>query len=217
MEIILLILAYIIGSIPTGLWIGKLFFNINLREHGSGNIGTTNAMRILGKKAGWTVWFIDFFKGTLAACLPLLFHVEGNLPRVLFGLAAVLGHVFPVFAGFKGGKAVATTCGMLIGINPLFGLSVLLTFLVFLYLTSMVSFAALATALLGMVSTLLFPAYHIFFSSYDWIFIGICWLAAIMIFFRHKENIGRILKKEENTTGFGLNLLQQGSRKQNND
>lgn len=209
-----LFLAYLIGSIPTGLWIGKWFFHIDIREHGSGNIGTTNAMRVLGAKAGWTVWAVDFFKGTLAACLPLIFHLNTPIPQVVFGLCAVLGHVFPIFAGFKGGKAVATTCGMLIGVNPLFGLMLLGIFLISLFLTSMVSFSALITAILGMAAALIFPAYHLLFDHYDWLFICICLLISIMIFVLHIDNIGRIFKGQENTVSFGLNIFgQKGSLK----
>ena len=95
-EISVLILAYLLGSIPSGLWIGKIFFHINLREHGSGNTGTTNTFRILGKKAGIIVFAIDFLKGTLAVLLPTFFGIQGISPMV-FGLLAVLGHTFPIF------------------------------------------------------------------------------------------------------------------------
>ena len=101
--ILLLVLAYLLGSIPSGLWIGKAFFNINLREHGSGNTGTTNTFRILGTKAGLVVFAVDFLKGTLAVLLPTIFGVTGISPMV-FGLLAVLGHTFPIFAGFKGSR-----------------------------------------------------------------------------------------------------------------
>lgn len=94
-EISVLILAYLLGSIPSGLWIGKIFFHINLREHGSGNTGTTNTFRILGKKAGIIVFAIDFLKGTLAVLLPTFFGIQGISPMV-FGLLAVLGHTFPI-------------------------------------------------------------------------------------------------------------------------
>ena len=117
-EISVLVLAYLLGSIPSGLWIGKIFFHINLREHGSGNTGTTNTFRILGKKAGIIVFAIDFLKGTLAVLLPTFFGIQGISPMV-FGLLAVLGHTFPIFAGFKGGKAVATSAGVLLGFSPI--------------------------------------------------------------------------------------------------
>ena len=127
MTIVLLILAYLLGSIPSGLWIGQIFFKINLREHGSGNTGTTNTFRILGKKAGMATFVIDFFKGTIATLLPLIFHVQGVSPLV-FGLLAVIGHTFPVFAGFKGGKAVATSAGVIFGFAPLFCLYLAVVF-----------------------------------------------------------------------------------------
>src|SRR3712207_571627 len=113
MKLILLILtAYLLGSIPTGLWIGQYFYNINLREHGSGNTGTTNTFRILGLKAGAATLLIDIFKGTLATLLPVLVGAT-NVSPIAIGFFAVLGHTFPIFAGFKGGKAVATSAGVL--------------------------------------------------------------------------------------------------------
>ena len=98
--IVLLILAYLLGSIPSGLWIGQIFFQTNLREHGSGNTGTTNTFRILGKKAGMATFVIDFFKGTLATLLPIIFHLQGVSP-LIFGLLAVIGHTFPILQDLR--------------------------------------------------------------------------------------------------------------------
>ena len=117
--IIGLVLAYLLGSIPTGLWIGKFFFKKNLREFGSGNTGTTNTFRVLGKTAGTATFIIDFLKGTFATLLPFLLHINGISPMI-FGLLAVLGHTFPIFARFKGGKAVATSAGVVLGFSPAF-------------------------------------------------------------------------------------------------
>ena len=104
MKILLLILiAYLLGSIQTGLWIGKLFFHINLREHGSGNTGTTNTFRVLGKTAGTITFLVDMFKGTLAVLLPIWLGVTEVSPLVI-GFFAIIGHVFPIFAGFKEGR-----------------------------------------------------------------------------------------------------------------
>ena len=150
-EISVLILAYLLGSIPSGLWIGKIFFHINLREHGSGNTGTTNTFRILGKKAGIIVFAIDFLKGTLAVLLPTFFGIQGISPMV-FGLLAVLGHTFPIFAGFKGGKAVATSAGVLLGFSPILLLILAVYFVASLYLTSMISFSSVTVALLAILS-----------------------------------------------------------------
>lgn len=210
-NLILLFIAYLLGSIPSGLWIGQTFFNINIREHGSGNTGTTNTFRILGPKAGTIVFVIDFLKGTLAALLPLIFHVQGISP-IVFGLMAVLGHTFPIFAQFKGGKAVATSAGMLLGVAPAFCLYLVLIFASSLYLTSMVSFSSVLAAALAILGALLFPVLGIILPSYDWLFTVIIVFLGSFVIIRHKENIQRILKKEENLVPFGLNLTQQKKR-----
>ncbi len=210
-NLILLFIAYLLGSIPSGLWIGQTFFNINIREHGSGNTGTTNTFRILGPKAGTIVFVIDFLKGTLAALLPLIFHAQGISP-IVFGLMAVLGHTFPVFAQFKGGKAVATSAGMLLGVAPAFCLYLILIFASSLYLTSMVSFSSVLAAALAILGALLFPAIGIILPSYDWLFTVIIVFLGSFVIVRHKENIQRILKKEENLVPFGLNLTKQKKR-----
>ncbi len=208
---ILLIVAYLLGSIPSGLWIGQAFFKINIREHGSGNTGTTNTFRILGPKAGTIVFVVDFLKGTLAALLPLIFHAQGISP-IVFGLMAVLGHTFPIFAQFKGGKAVATSAGMLLGVSPAFCLYLVLIFASSLYLTSMVSFSSVLAAALAILGALLFPALGIILPSYDWLFTVIIVFLGSFVIIRHKENIQRILKKEENLVPFGLNLTKQKKR-----
>ena len=136
--IIGLVLAYLLGSIPTGLWIGKFFFKKNLREFGSGNTGTTNTFRVLGKTAGTATFIIDFLKGTFATLLPLLLHINGISPMI-FGLLAVLGHTFPIFARFKGGKAVATSAGVVLGFSPAFFVYLISIFVITLYLGSMIS------------------------------------------------------------------------------
>ncbi len=210
-NLILLFIAYLLGSIPSGLWIGQTFFNINIREYGSGNTGTTNTFRILGPKAGTIVFVIDFLKGTLAALLPLIFHAQGISP-IVFGLMAVLGHTFPIFAQFKGGKAVATSAGMLLGIAPAFCLYLVIIFVTSLYLTSMVSFSSVLAAALAILGALLFPAIGIILSSYDWLFTVIIVFLGSFVIIRHKENIQRILKKEENLVPFGLNLTKQKKR-----
>ena len=92
----MLVIGYLLGSIPSGVWIGKIFYGKDVRQFGSGNMGTTNTFRVLGKKAGIIVLLMDMFKGTLAACLPALFHSNANV--LLIGLAAIIGHVFPIFA-----------------------------------------------------------------------------------------------------------------------
>ena len=208
MTIVLLILAYLLGSIPSGLWIGQIFFKINLREHGSGNTGTTNTFRILGKKAGMATFVIDFFKGTIATFLPLIFHVQGVSPLV-FGLLAVIGHTFPVFAGFKGGKAVATSAGVIFGFAPLFCLYLAVVFFGTLYLGSMISLSSVTAALAAVLGVILFPLIDFLLPSYDLLFVAIILALAGLIIIRHKDNINRIRNKTENLVPWGLNLTHQ--------
>ena len=212
MTIVLLILAYLLGSIPSGLWIGQIFFKINLREHGSGNTGTTNTFRILGNKAGMATFVIDFFKGTIAALLPLIFHVQGVSPLV-FGLLAVIGHTFPVFAGFKGGKAVATSAGVIFGFAPLFCLYLAVVFFGTLYLGSMISLSSVTAALAAVLGVILFPLIGFLLPSYDLLFVVIILALASLIIIRHKDNINRIQNKTENLVPWGLNLTHQKPKK----
>ena len=210
--IVLLILAYLLGSIPSGLWIGQIFFKINLREHGSGNTGTTNTFRILGKKSGMATFVIDFFKGTIATLLPLIFHVQGVSPLV-FGLLAVIGHTFPVFAGFKGGKAVATSAGVIFGFAPLFCLYLAIVFFGTLYLGSMISLSSVTAALAAVLGVILFPLIGFLLPSYDLLFVVIILALASLIIIRHKDNINRIRNKTENLVPWGLNLTHQKPKK----
>ena len=212
MTIVLLILAYLLGSIPSGLWIGQIFFKINLREHGSSNTGTTNTFRILGKKAGMATFVIDFFKGTIATLLPLIFHVQGVSPLV-FGLLAVIGHTFPVFAGFKGGKAVATSAGVIFGFAPLFCLYLAIVFFGTLYLGSMISLSSVTAALAAVLGVILFPLIGFLLPSYDILFVVIILALASLIIIRHKDNINRIQNKTENLVPWGLNLTHQKPKK----
>ena len=212
MTIVLLILAYLLGSIPSGLWIGQIFFKINLREHGSGNTGTTNTFRILGKKAGMATFVIDFFKGTIATLLPLIFHVQGVSPLV-FGLLAVIGHTFPVFASFKGGKAVATSAGVIFGFAPLFCLYLAVVFFGTLYLGSMISLSSVTAALAAVLGVILFPLIGFLLPSYDLLFVAIILALAGLIIIRHKDNINRIQNKTENLVPWGLNLTHQKTKK----
>lgn len=212
MTIVLLILTYLLGSIPSGLWIGQIFFKINLREHGSGNTGTTNTFRILGKKAGMATFVIDFFKGTIATLLPLIFHVQGVSPLV-FGLLAVIGHTFPVFASFKGGKAVATSAGVIFGFAPLFCLYLAVVFFGTLYLGSMISLSSVTAALAAVLGVILFPLIGFLLPSYDILFVVIILALASLIIIRHKDNINRIQNKTENLVPWGLNLTHQKPKK----
>lgn len=207
-----LILAYLLGSIPTGLWIGQIFFKKNLREYGSGNTGTTNTFRILGKTAGTVTFAIDFLKGTLATLLPLFLHINGISPMI-FGLIAVLGHTFPIFAEFKGGKAVATSAGVVLGFSPLFFSYLIIIFIVTLYLGSMISLASIVVAGFAIISVLIFPSLGIILPSYDLLFTLIIILLASIILIRHRDNMERIKNKSENLIPWGINITKQVPKK----
>ncbi|TQR04046.1 glycerol-3-phosphate 1-O-acyltransferase PlsY [Psychrobacillus soli] len=187
--IILLLLAYIIGSIPSGLWIGKLFYNTDIREHGSGNLGGTNTFRTLGKKAGLVVTIMDILKGTAATLLGYLAIFEStSVHPLILGIIAVIGHMFPVFAKFKGGKAVATSGGILLAYNwPLFVLLVL-GFFIILKITKMVSLTSMILAIIALIYSIV----YYFTVEKDWPLIAMLVLIAVFIFYRHRTNIERI-------------------------
>jgi len=182
----LLIACYLLGSISFALLIGKLFYNVDLREHGSKNLGATNTFRVLGKKAGTVVAIGDVLKGTVATLIPLLFH--SNINPLYFGIFAIIGHCYPLFSKFKGGKAVATTSGVILGYNPLLFLGLVLAFLILLILSKMVSFSSILTSLALFVSSFFLGDNVLcFFSLFIWLFIT----------FKHRANIKRIIQKEE--------------------
>lgn len=206
MKIILFILiAYLLGSIPSGVWIGQLFFKKDVRQFGSGNMGTTNTFRVLGKKAGIVVLFMDILKGTLATSLPFLFHLE-NINPLWFGCAAILGHTFPIFARFKGGKAVATSAGMLLAYNPIFFISATLLFILLLFITSMVSLSSMIAVAIVTLSSIFLPKFAPFIlPTQDWLLTTIALCVTIFIVYRHKGNLARIKDGSENKVPFGLN------------
>lgn len=185
-----IIIAYLLGSIPSALIVGKIGFNIDIREHGSGNLGATNAFRVLGVKAGIIVTLSDILKGTVATLIPLLaaHFYDFDVSRLIIGLFAVLGHTYPIFAKFKGGKAVATSGGIILGLNPLLFLVMLLTFFMTLYLSKYVSLASMVT---GVVSTI------IAFFLKDYLLFALILALTLFVIYRHKDNIKRIVNKTE--------------------
>jgi|SRR5699024_3086013 len=188
--IIFIIIAYLLGSIPSALIVGKVGFNIDVREHGSKNLGATNAFRVLGTKAGIIVTLADILKGTIATIIPLIasFYMDIDVSRLIIGIFAVLGHTYPLFAKFKGGKAVATSGGIILGVNPLLFLAILLTFLLSLKLTKYVSLSSMIT---GVVATII----SIFLD--DILLFLMIFALTLFVIYRHKENIKRIKNKTE--------------------
>jgi acyl phosphate:glycerol-3-phosphate acyltransferase len=195
--ILAFLLAYLLGSIPTAVWVGKRFHGIDVRQHGSGNAGTTNVIRVLGWKTGIPVLIIDVAKGWLAAMLPLFFHLaeKGSSPainlQIFAGVIAILGHIFPVFAGFRGGKGVATVFGILLALQPLLTLSCFGVFLAVLLLTGIVSVSSMSAGIAFPVLLL------ILFNTPSLIFKIFSVLVAIALVITHRKNIRRLLKGEE--------------------
>jgi acyl phosphate:glycerol-3-phosphate acyltransferase len=184
---IIIILAYLLGSIPSGLIIGKVFYGKDIREHGSGNLGGTNTFRTLGVKAGLVVSIADVLKGTLAASLPLLLNAD-ELHMLLVGVFAVIGHMYPVFAGFRGGKAVATSGGVLLAYIPELFLLMLIIFFISLYITKYVSLSSILTGIAAFI-------YSLF--TQDIPLIVVVAVLASFVIYRHRANIERIRKKTE--------------------
>ena len=190
-----LVLGYLLGSIPTAVWLGKLRFKIDVREHGSGNAGATNTFRVLGKKAGLLVLAIDLFKGLMAT---QLFHLATGTPvdaltfRLLLGMAAVIGHVFPLWVGFRGGKGVATIFGALIGIHWHVTLIMLVVFFLVMALTRYVSLASMLASLVFPVALFWLEGYGDSSRTMAAIFL------ALFILYTHRSNIQRLLEGEEN-------------------
>ena len=191
------LIAYLLGSIPSGLWIGKIFYHRDITKEGSGNIGTTNTFRVLGFKAGLVV-----LKGTLAASQPYLLHSPVN--PLLIGLFASLGHTVSIFDHFHGGKAVATSAGILLAYNPgLFALAASI-FVGTLLLTSMASMASLVG-----ISAMFIIALFL----HEWILATVAGILTAVVFYRHKANIGRILRGQEAMVNFGLGHYLRTKRK----
>jgi glycerol-3-phosphate acyltransferase PlsY len=196
--IIAVLLAYLIGSIPTAVWVGRIFYRIDIRTKGSGNAGATNTIRVLGLKAGIPVLVIDVFKGWLAVYMANFFHTgwEGFPDpvdfRIMLAIAAVVGHVFPLYVGFKGGKGIATLLGIGLALYPLGTLIAILVFTTTLILTSYVSLGSIVAALTFPVVELLILGHRDYPSL---IILSI--LVAVFVPLTHRKNIGRLLRGEE--------------------
>ena len=189
-------MAYLLGSIPTSVWIGRFFYNIDVREFGSGNAGATNTFRVLGKKAGIPVLIIDILKGSLAVSLSFLSVYEVGSPgfvnlQLALGIAALIGHIFPVFAGFRGGKGVATILGVVLCILPVACSLSLIVFLFFLLSTRIVSLSSI-------VAGVSFPLFlNLVLHNQNKVLAVFSIVTAILLVITHRKNIVRLIKKEE--------------------
>ncbi|MBK5270245.1 MAG: glycerol-3-phosphate 1-O-acyltransferase PlsY, partial [Bacteroidia bacterium] len=196
-ELLLIVLAYLIGSIPTSVWVSRFFFDIDIRDFGSGNAGATNTYRVLGPKWGTLVMIVDMLKGIVAVKLALLLPYYSdnetlflNL-QVGLGLAAVAGHIFPIWADFRGGKGVATLFGLVLGISPWTALGCVGVFLLVLYLTRFVSLSSILASVAFPVFILLI--FNVDNNTYRVFAIAV----ALLVLLTHQKNIGRLLKGDE--------------------
>lgn len=191
-EILLILLGYLYGSIPFALVIGKVFYNTDVRESGSGNLGGTNAGRVLGKKAGISVIVLDALKAViifyLSSYLSLKFNLNPDI-KYLAGLACIFGHCYPIFAEFRGGKAVSTSLGYFLCIEPLYAVVAIVVFLLVLKISKYVSLSSISTSLIVLCIT---PFLAVSITA------KLCMLVAvILLVYRHKDNIKRIKNQTE--------------------
>jgi len=209
--IISALVAYLVGSIPTAVWYGKTTANIDVREHGSGNAGATNTFRVLGTKAGIIVMIIDIAKGFFAANLPFLVNglnlisLEPNQYvniQLLCGMCSVLGHIFPLYANFKGGKGVATLLGMIIAINPIAALFCIVIFLIIFFSTKYVSLGSMSA---GVAFPLLLLIPKIYSFSPSLVLVNFGFVLSILLILTHRKNIKRLISGEESKAFSGQN------------
>jgi glycerol-3-phosphate acyltransferase PlsY len=199
--ILLLVGSYLLGSIPTAVWVGKKFYNIDVREHGSGNAGATNTFRVLGKQAGIPVLLLDVLKGFLAVSLVVLqddYTYSQSSPytnlQLSFGFGAVLGHIFPIFAGFRGGKGIATLLGIVLAVHTPAALCALGFFILVLIITKYVSLGS-------MLAGIAFPLFVMFVFDKHVASLNIfSSVVAILIVVTHQKNIQRLMSRSENKT-----------------
>ena len=198
----IIVLSYLAGSIPTSIICSKLFRGIDIREHGSGNAGGTNAIRVLGWKIGVFVMLIDVGKGVLATLLISQIRIDAvdlstNIVQIIAGMSAIFGHIWTVFAGFKGGKGVGTAAGMLFSLYPIAGVVCLGIFFLVLATTRYVSLSSMSAAVVFPILVLLFKDWRGY--SDELIYFAV--FIAVLIVFTHRSNIKRLLKGEENKAG----------------
>jgi glycerol-3-phosphate acyltransferase PlsY len=198
-DIFIYALCFLAGALPFAVWIGKFFFNKDVRKFGSGNPGATNTLRTLGPKPALAVLILDIAKGSLGVLLPFFFLQNGLLLKeeamALGGGIAILGHIFSPFLGFKGGKGVATTVGVMVALNPSISVFVILSFAIVLVLTKYVSLSSIIASAVYAVLVIIFRPESPFLMVFA-IFV------ALLIIYKHKANIQRLVHGEENKLSF---------------
>jgi glycerol-3-phosphate acyltransferase PlsY len=196
-ELLLIVIAYLIGSIPTAIWLSKSYFGIDIREYGSGNSGATNTFRVLGPRWGSFVMLIDILKGVAATSLYIFlpYYLTSEWDRTNFmvglGLAAVLGHIFPIWAEFRGGKGVATLFGMILAIQPLVAACCVGVFMLVLYLTRFVSLSSI-------LASVSFAVFILFiFNEQEPLYRAFAITVTLTVVLTHQKNISRLLRGSE--------------------
>lgn len=189
--IIFMLISYLLGSIPSGLWIGLIFYKKDIRNFGSGNIGATNAFRVLGKVPGISSLIFDVLKGFIPTLIAKVYFPEFNYLALLTGISAICGHLFSLFLKFRGGKGVATGTGVYLALAPVPTLLTAIIFLTAVGLTRMVSVGSITSAIGLAILTLIFY-------PHDYIFVASTILIALTVVYKHRSNIIRIIKGEEN-------------------
>ncbi|HJG08159.1 MAG TPA: glycerol-3-phosphate 1-O-acyltransferase PlsY [Megamonas hypermegale] len=187
--IIVILCSYIIGSIPSGLILGKIFWNVDLREYGSKNIGATNAWRTLGKLPGFIVFVADLLKGMIGVYLGMLL-VGTSTAMIIGGIVAIIGHSLSLFLKFKGGKGVATGLGVIIMLMPTVSAIVFIIWLVIVMISKYVSLASIIAAICVPIFAFILGM------PFEFVAFGV--VAALFVIYRHKSNIGRLMNGTEN-------------------
>ena len=208
-NVIAVLLAYFIGSIPSAIWISKWFFGVDVRDYGSNNAGATNTFRVIGRVAGFTVLFFDILKGWISVkILTLLILYEINSPefinmQLVVGITAVLGHVFPIYEKFQGGKGVATLMGIILAINFSAAIGCVVIFLLIFIFTNYVSLGAIVAAIFFPIITIFIIRVESISVIYFSIFIS------VLVILTHKPNIYRLLNKDENKIKIKLKKINK--------
>ena len=203
-NVVAVLLAYFIGSIPSAIWVSKWFFGIDVRDYGSNNAGATNTFRVIGKVAGFIVLFFDILKGWISVKLltNLIFYDPNSLEfinmQLIVGITAVLGHVFPIYEKFQGGKGVATLMGIILAINFSAAIGCVIIFLVIFLFFNYVSLGAIVAAIFFPIITIFILRVESLSLIYFSIFIS------ILVILTHKPNIFRLLNKDENKMKINL-------------
>jgi len=205
--LLFILLAYLTGAFPSAVWVGKIFYKIDVREFGSGNAGATNTFRVLGKKAGIPVLIMDVFKGWICV---YYFSFLTNIPesasveavfeiKLAFGIAAVIGHLFPIYTGFRGGKGIATLLGLLIGLHYVAALCSILVFVIVFISSKYVSLGSI-------IASIAFPIIVVLILGSNNLSLNLfAFFVPILSLITHQKNIERLLRGEETKVKFVKN------------